>query len=132
MKYALLVILLSFSFAVQAQDSVVDTPKIYKFVEQMPKAKYSMNEYLDANLHYPESARKQNVQGKVIVKFVITETGAIGNCVVVKSVSPDIDSEALRVVKNMPPWSPGLSDGKPVNVYFNLPINFKLSNNAPK
>ena len=98
----------------------------------MPKALYSVNDYLDANLHYPIAAREHHIQGRVVVRFVITETGAIDNCVVVKSVSPDIDSEMLRVVRNMPPWSPGLNEGKPVKVYFNLPLSFKLDDDLSK
>ena len=132
MRYALLVIMLSFSIVAKAQDHTSEPPKIFKYVEQMPKAPYDLNEYLGANLHYPVFARDHHVQGKVIVKFVVRKTGVIDSCVVTKSVSPELDAEALHVVKNMPPWVPGKSNGELVNVYFNLPINFALADNSKK
>lgn len=82
--------------------------------------------YLSINVKYPEVARKQKTQGKVIVKFVVNKKGEIGRTKVVRSVSYELDKEALRVVNSMPNWIPGIQYGKIVNVSFSVPINFKL------
>jgi len=108
---------------------VVDAPKppeIFKYVEQMPTAGYDMNAYLDKNLHYPEAARENNIQGRVTVKFVVNEDGHISGVEVVRGIGGGCDEEAKRVVSAMPPWKPGKSNGQAVKVYFNLPIAFKL------
>jgi len=95
--------------------------------EQMPQASYDLGEYIGQNLHYPDSARKHNIEGRVVVQFVVTEQGKITDCKVVKGIGYLCDEEALHVVSAMPPWKPGMQDGKPVAVYFTLPIRFKLT-----
>jgi len=85
-----------------------------------------MGEYLSANLHYPDSARYHNIEGRVVIKFVVNEDGSISDAVVIKGIDKYCDEEALRVVRNMPPWKPGYQNGKYVKVYFSLPIVFKL------
>jgi TonB family protein len=104
----------------------VTPPKIYNYVEQVPRENYDINKYLNENLHYPVNDRDSGFQGRVIVKFVVNEDGSVSDCKVIRGVSKGCDSEALRVVKNMPPWKPGKQDGKPVKVYFTMPIVFKL------
>ncbi len=95
----------------------------------MPEADYNVANYLSKNVSYPKKCIKQEISGRVIVKFVVDENGKIGTVSIVKSVHPLIDEEAMRVVLSMPDWKPGLSDDKPVKVYYSLPIKFSLGEN---
>lgn len=110
-------------------EEIVEEPKIFNVVEQMPEfpaGQSALTSYLVNKLYYPEIARQNNIQGKVICNFVINEDGNITNVKVVKSLSKECDAEAVRVISNMPKWKPGKQNGKPVKTYMNLPINFKL------
>jgi len=136
MKHVLLIICLLLSrngyTQVQAQniDTVFDS-RSYSFLEVMPKPGYSLGDYLSNNLHYPESARLNNVEGRVVVRFVVDKKGRITDAKIVTGIDDSCDAEALRVVKNMPPWMPGRQNGKAVKVYYNLPIRFKLDDPEP-
>lgn len=83
--------------------------------------------FLQENLGYPETARKAGEQGTVFVSFVIRKDGSIANVKVLRGVSPELDAEAVRVVKMMPAWTPGRQRGEAVNVQFNMPIRFTLN-----
>jgi len=107
-------------------DPAVAQPQIYQYVEQMPSAPYSLGEYLSRNIHYPDSARKAGIEGRVIVKFVVGESGNISDAQVFRGIGYGCDEEAVRVIKNMPPWKPGKQNGKAVKVYYTQPIAFKL------
>ena len=85
-----------------------------------------MGDYLQSNLRYPEAAQKANVAGKVFVSFVVTTEGRITDVQVLKGIGFGCDAEAVRVVKQMPAWTPGRQNGQAVNVRFNLPIAFTL------
>ena len=103
--------------------------EIFTIVEQNPEypgGATAMYKYLGENIRYPSEAQKANRQGKVYVKFVIKSDGKIDNINIIKSVGPELDNEAIRVVQNMPNWRPAEQNGKPVSVYYNLPIVFKL------
>ena len=86
----------------------------------------ALMEYLRQNVVYPEQARKDSVEGRVVVSFVIEKDGSITKPAVVRSLHPLLDAEALRVVAAMPKWSPGMTMGKQVAVKYNLPVTFKL------
>ncbi len=88
----------------------------------------ALKEYLRQNVVYPEQARKDSVEGRVVVSFVIEKDGSITKPAVVRSLHPLLDAEALRVVAAMPKWSPGMTMGKQVAVKYNLPVTFKLDN----
>lgn len=92
------------------------------FVPQMPTFPGNLGNYLDEHIQYPESARQRGIEGTVNVSFVIDQVGAISEVTVLTGVSPDIDSEAVRLVRTMPPWNPGMKNGKAVKVQFNLQI----------
>ena len=94
--------------------------------EVQPKPAYSLGEYLNNNLHYPIDAIESDIEGRVIVKFVVGDDGSISGVEVVKNVSASCDKEAARVIANMPAWTPGRMDDKIVSVYFTQPISFKL------
>jgi protein TonB len=101
-------------------------PAIFSYVEQMPVSGYDMSAYLSKNLHYPDAARESNIEGRVLVKFVVNEDGAVSDVQVQRGIGGGCDEEAKRVVAAMPNWKPGKQNGKPVKVYFTLPIMFKL------
>lgn len=101
----------------------------YDVVEQMPEFPGGMKEllkFLQDNLKYPESAKKNNVQGRVIVQFVVEKDGTPTEFNVVRSVDPDLDAEALRVLKTMPKWKPGMQKGEAVRVKYTVPVTFRL------
>ena len=103
-------------------------PAIFTFVEQQPQFPGDMGSYLQNHLQYPESAREAGIEGRVGVKFVVNETGAITNVEIVRSSgNAAMDAEAKRVVSGMPPWKPGKNNGVAVKVYFQLPISFKIT-----
>jgi protein TonB len=81
---------------------------------------------------YPMNARKEGVQGKVVVKFVVEENGTVGEVRVTKHVGKLLDDEAIRLVKHLRPWVPGYKNGKPVKVGYNLPIDFKINRKFPQ
>lgn len=97
-----------------------------RWVEQMPLFSGDMNVYLASSLHYPDVARESNIEGVVIVEFIVNEDGAVSNAVVRRGIGGGCDQEALRVVNNMPRWKPGKQNGKAVKVFFALPIRFVL------
>jgi protein TonB len=92
----------------------------------MPSADYDWQAYLGRNLRYPEAAREINIEGKVMVRFVVNEDGSISDVEVLRGIGGGCDEEAKRVVAGMPKWKPGKQEGKAVKVYFMLPISFKL------
>lgn len=108
---------------------VVDAPPpptVFSYVEQMPVSGYDIPSYLGKNIKYPDAARENNIEGRVVVKFVVNEDGHISEVQVVRGIGGGCDEEAKRVVQAMPPWKPGKQNGKAVKVYFTLPIQFKL------
>ncbi len=90
------------------------------------RAPFSINGYLSSSLTYPKHARLNDVEGKVIVTFVVSEEGNIGEAHVTRHVSPELDELALHVVETMPAWIPGKLDDELVKIYFNQPIVYKL------
>ncbi len=108
---------------------------VYESVEQMPEfpgGQAEMMKYLAQNIQYPANAAKNNVEGRVAVQFVIEKDGRIGEVKIARSVDPELDAEALRVVKSMPNFIPGRQDGKPVAVWYTIPISFKLQGEPQK
>lgn len=104
-------------------------PEVFEFVEQMPEfpgGTEALMNYLRKSLRYPETARENNIQGKVIVQFVIDEVGEVSQAKVLRGIGHGCDEEALRVVLSMPSWKPGKQNGKPVKTRMNLPISFVL------
>jgi|GEM_PF-2219169 len=102
------------------------SPDVFKFVEQMPEAPYNVEEYLKNNIKLPKSDTT-NYNHRVAVQFVVDEAGNIKDPVVLNAgrVPQPFKDEAIRVIKTMPRWKPGKQNGRPVRVYYNLPIYFK-------
>ncbi|MDH6355908.1 protein TonB [Dysgonomonas sp. PH5-45] len=104
-------------------------PTIRKFVERMPKfpgGDVELFRFLKDNIKYPSLAADNGLEGKVIITFVVWKDGSISNAKVVQGIDPSCDREALRVVKSMPPWIPGMQNGVSVPVEYTLPVTFKL------
>jgi protein TonB len=127
-KTTLLIALCSiFSFAAAAQDTAKDTSEVRTYVEHMPSPGFDLNKWLGKHMHYPTKALEDGIQGRVLCKFVVNETGAISDVTVVKSASRELDEEAVRVLSDMPNWTPGMQNGKAVKVYFMYPIKFAIA-----
>ncbi|MBQ2290464.1 MAG: energy transducer TonB [Bacteroidaceae bacterium] len=139
-KVILLFGLLFFALNIQAQIATeknnatdcVTTDEVFDFqvVDKKPKfpgGMTSLQSYINRSLKYPQVSRKNNSQGRVIVRFIINNNGTVTSPQVVRS-SGDfyLDMEAVRVIESMPKWKPGKHKGKPVRVFFTLPIVFKL------
>lgn len=95
--------------------------------DRMPSFKGNVNQWLSQNLTYPAIAAENDIQGRVLVSFVVEKDGSISNVQLVRSVDPALDREAVNTVKRMPKWNPGMNDGQPVRVRCTLPVTFRLS-----
>lgn len=95
-------------------------------VEQMPAFAGDMNKFIASIIRYPEQAREANVQGRVLLQFVVNEDGSISNVVIERGIGAGCDEEALRVIEAMPKWKPGKQNGIAVKVYYKIPIKFSL------
>lgn len=82
--------------------------------------------WLSKNIRYPEAAQQANIQGRPVVKFVIEKDGSVTQAQIIKGADRDLDKEALRVVNNMPKWTPAKKNGQPIRSYYTLPITFRL------
>ena len=112
-----------------------DERKVFTIIDKMPEfrgRKEGLLKFLQRSVKYPEKAKKSNTQGRVVAQFFINKKGKVDNIHIVKSVSPELDAEAIRVIKAMPKWKPGVYKGKVVSTEFTMPIQFKLSPSSPQ
>ncbi len=103
--------------------------EIFRSVEQppaFPGGDAALMKYLSSHIQYPTMAQENNIQGKVVVQFVVEKDGHVGDVKVVRSVDKDLDREAVRVCKSLPKFTPGRQNGQAVRVWYTLPVNFKL------
>ncbi|MBP6527524.1 MAG: energy transducer TonB [Prevotella sp.] len=131
-KLFLIIILAVISFTtVGAQNKTVNNSgKVYEAPEVMPEYLGGMEklmEFLRTSVKYPVQAQKSKIEGRSVIGFIVEEDGSISNVSVTKGSHPLLDSEAIRVVNEMPKWKPGMIKGNPVRVKFNLPVYFKLN-----
>lgn len=108
----------------------VNKNSVYDVVEQMPSFPggiSGLKTYLNQNTRYPAVAQENCVQGRVVVSFVVGKDGHISDVTVLRSVDPSLDKEAIRVIRNMPRWTPGKQRGEPVRVRYNVPVSFRLN-----
>ncbi len=108
----------------------VNRNSVYDVVEQMPSFPggiSGLRTYLNQNIRYPAEAQENCVQGRVVVSFVVGKDGHISDVTVLRSVDPSLDKEAVRVIRNMPRWTPGKQGGEPVRVRYNVPVSFRLN-----
>jgi TonB family protein len=102
---------------------------VFMVVEEMPMfpgGDVALLKYISKHINYPEVAKENNIQGKVIVRFCVTAKGDVNQVSIFKGVSPELDAEALKVVKTLPDFKPGKQGGKPVPVWYMVPITFTL------
>ena len=114
---------------VEEKTAPVEDNQVFTVVEQQPQfpgGEAALLKYVAEHIRYPAVAQENNIQGKVVVQFVVTKTGAVGEVKVVRSKDPDLDKEAVRVVKSLPNFVPGKMNGHAVNVWYTLPITFHL------
>jgi periplasmic protein TonB len=116
----------------QVKEEVQETeaePEPFIVVEEMPTfpgGEKELQKFLAEHTEYPEIAKENNIQGKVIVRFCVTPKGGVSQVSVLKGVDPELDKEAMRVVTTLPPFKPGKQGGKPVPVWYMVPITFTL------
>jgi protein TonB len=104
-------------------------PEPFVVVEEMPMfpgGDPALQLYIAEHTQYPEVAKENNIQGRVIVRFCVTSKGTVNQVSVLKGVDPELDKEAIRVVGTLPPFKPGKQGGKPVPVWYMVPITFTL------
>ena len=129
------VIVITTKTKTEAEGTKGDDDKAFEHVEKMPVfpgGDMAMMEFLSKNIKYPVEAQKKELQGRVVVSFVVEKDGSLSDVKVAKSVDPQLDEEALRVVKSMPNWTPGMHNGKTVRVKYYVPITYRLNGPATK
>ena len=114
------------------EEKIYEDEKIYSDSldqqAEFPGGASKCMQWLSQNIRYPEAAVQNDIQGRVVVKFIVEKDGSIRNAQIVKGVDKDLDREALRIISKMPKWIPGKMNGIPVRSYFNFPMTFKLQN----
>ncbi len=115
------------------EESITETeeaPEVpFVVVEEMPMfpgGDVDLLKFIGENTNYPQAAKEANIQGRVIVRFCVTAKGGVNQASILKGVSPELDEEALRVVATLPAFKPGKQGGKPVPVWYMVPITFTL------
>ena len=104
-------------------------PVDFRIVEQLPEFPGGMTmfmQWLTKNLKYPQDAQEIKLQGKVVVSFIVNRDGSITDAKVVHSVNPSLDNEAMRVIRMMPRWKPGIQNNQPCRTMIAVPIVFEL------
>jgi protein TonB len=113
----------------EEEEEEVEEQQIFQVVENMPEfpgGRGALMKYLATNIKYPPYAKEAGIQGRVFINFVVETDGSITAVKVLRGIGGGCDEEAIRVVKSMPKWKPGMQRGKPVRVSFNLPVKFTL------
>jgi periplasmic protein TonB len=117
----------------EQKEEVIEKPKeVFVIVEEPPEfpgGEDALRKYVAENTKYPAVARENNIQGKVYVRFVVTYDGSVEQVSIVRKVDPLLEEEAMRVVRALPKFKPGKQRGRPVNVWYTLPIVFQLQGN---
>jgi len=111
---------------VQEEDSEAEPFVVVEEMPMFPGGEVALLSYIAEHTQYPEVAKENNIQGKVIVRFCVTSKGGVDKVEILKGVDPELDKEAIRVVKTLPAFKPGKQGGKPVPVWYMVPINFTL------
>lgn len=113
---------------VETKETIADS-RVYDVVEQMPNfpgGEEALMKFINEHIKYPQSALKQGTQGTIMLRFVVTGTGDIGEVQILKGLDPDCDDEAKRVVKSLPKFNPGVQQGRPVSVWYTTPVRFVI------
>lgn len=119
----------SMIFAQQNAATADTTKPLFTYVDPMPDfpgGQAKLMKFIQHNLRYPPEARERNIQGSVLTQFIVKADGTLTDFQVIRSLGGGCDEEALRVLQMMPKWIPGKQNGKPMDVYFKMPITFRL------
>ncbi len=108
----------------QKEEPVLDAAEV---MPEFPGGGKAFFEFIARNLQYPQEAIDRQIEGRVILQFVVDKQGKISDIQVLRGVTPELDQAAIDVMRTLPDWKPGMQDGKPVNVKYTMPIVFKLS-----
>ena len=133
-KLILLVVVALFCCTSAMAQTVVVDEEIFLVVAEnapeFPGGSDSLYAYIARNIKYPETAKKEKIEGRVFVTFVIEKDGQVSSAKILRDIGGGCGEEAIRVVKNMPKWKPGTQRGNPVRFQFNLPVSFMLGKDA--
>ena len=128
-KLILLVALALFCCTSAMAQTVVVDDEIFLVVENEPEflgGEDSLYAYIARNIKYPEAAKKEKIEGRVFVTFIVEKDGQVSSAKLLRDIGGGCGEEAIRVVKSMPKWKPGTQRGKPVRVRYNIPLQFIL------
>lgn len=129
---ALSVMVIAFSSNVNAQNKKTEnSDAVYTVVEteaEFPGGLEAMNRFLAENIKYPTLAKQKNIEGKVIISFIVEKNGTLTDIRTIKDIGEGCGDEGIRIVKLMPKWKPAKQKGQPVRQQFLLPISFVLTN----
>jgi TonB family protein len=117
------------SFKISNSSQITKNEEVFTIVEAQPEFPggiEAMYEFINENMKYPEAAERANIEGHIYVKFVVQKDGSIGKTEILKGLGFGCDQEVFRILKGMPKWSPGIQNGKPVNVWFSMRFIFQL------
>ena len=132
-KLILLVVVALFCCTSVMAQTEVEDDAIFVVAENAPEfpgGSDSLYAYIARNIKYPEAAKKEKIEGRVFVTFVIEKDGRVSNAKILRDIGGGCGEEAIRVVKNMPKWKPGTQRDNPVRFQFNLPVSFMLGKDA--
>lgn len=130
--FALLIMVFAFSLNVNAQEKKSDNSDVvFTVVEneaEFPGGVEAMNRFMAENIKYPTLAKQKNIEGKVIISFIVEKNGTLSDIRTIKDIGEGCGDEGVRIVKLMPKWKPAKQKGQPVRQQFLLPISFVLTN----
>lgn len=130
LRSAFAILIFSLIYITNASAQEKKDNEVFTAVEQsaqFPGGLDKITTYLSANLHYPEQARKANVQGFVYLTFVVEKDGSLSSFKVLRGIGSGCDEEAIRVMKASPKWNPGKQNGVAVRQQYTIPIKFSLA-----
>jgi len=113
----------------------IEEDYIYTVIEQMPQfpgGEKELLKFISNNIIYPDKAKNEKIEGRVICRFLVNKDGSVSDIQVIRSLNSLLDAEAVRVLKLLPNFNPGMQDNNPVRVWYTLPVIFKLKNDVPK
>lgn len=106
--------------------TVAATLTAFAGAPQFPGGEQALNQYISENMKYPETAARNGIEGVVTVECAIKADGSVGTIKIVRMIDPDLEQEAIRLMKNMPAWKPADQNGTPVDAIVTIPVTFIL------